>query len=263
MRGLATNSIRMQADTDVSDDAVLGGRLRLLQPRQGHRFGHDAILLAAAVQARADNRGVELGAGVGAAGLALAARVAGLSLTLLDVDPALTALANENAKRNGLGERVSAHCLDIAASADAFAAAGLAPASADLVLTNPPFNDPVRHNASPDPARRAAHMGGSLAPWLEVAARLLRHGGSLTLILRADAFADVVTLLQAEFGSISVIPVYPRPQSAAIRIIVGAIKGGRRPLVMRPGLVLNDDRGPTADAEAVLRNGVALPRGDP
>jgi tRNA1(Val) A37 N6-methylase TrmN6 len=252
----------MPAEVDLSDDAVLGGRLRLLQPRRGHRFGHDAILLAAAVAAKAGDRGVELGAGVGAAGLALAMRVSGLSLTLVEIDPALTALASENAKRNGLGDRVSARCVDIAAAAAEFAAAGLAPASADFVLTNPPFNNPVRHNASPDPDRRAAHVSGSLAPWLEAAARLLRDLGSLTLIFRADGFADLVTLLQADFGSISVIPIYPRPESPAIRIIVSAIKGGRAPLTLRPGLVLNDDRGPTADAEAILRDGVPLSSSD-
>src|SRR5437016_1025102 len=38
---------------DVTEDTVLGGRLRLRQPRRGHRVGHDAILLAAAVPARA------------------------------------------------------------------------------------------------------------------------------------------------------------------------------------------------------------------
>src|SRR5262249_60468488 len=69
MRALATSSIRMPAEADLSDDAVLGGRLRLLQPRRGHRFGHDAILLAAAVAAKAGDRGVELGAGGGAGGV--------------------------------------------------------------------------------------------------------------------------------------------------------------------------------------------------
>src|SRR6478752_1216109 len=83
----------------VTDDAALGGRLRLLQPRRGHRFGHDAILLAAAVPAQAGNHAIELGAGIGAAGLALATRVAGLSLTLVEVDPGLASLASENAKR--------------------------------------------------------------------------------------------------------------------------------------------------------------------
>ena len=57
---------------EFTEDAVLGGKLLLKQPRRGHRFGHDALLLAAACPARARERVVDLGAGVGAAGLALA-----------------------------------------------------------------------------------------------------------------------------------------------------------------------------------------------
>ena len=91
---------------ETSDDAVLGGRLRLRQPLRGHRVGHDAILLAAATGARAGEQAVDLGAGVGAAGLALAVRVAGLEVTLVEIDPALCALAADNARRNGLGDRV-------------------------------------------------------------------------------------------------------------------------------------------------------------
>src|SRR5262245_6776973 len=83
----------------VTEDAALGGRLALRQPRRGHRFGHDAILLAAATGGRAGEHAVDLGAGVGAAGLALAARVPGLSVTLVEVDPALVALAVENISR--------------------------------------------------------------------------------------------------------------------------------------------------------------------
>ena len=82
----------------TSTDAVLGGRLRLRQPLKGHRVGHDAILLAAATGARAGEHAVDLGAGVGAAGLALAARVAGLKVTLVEIDETLGMLAAENAR---------------------------------------------------------------------------------------------------------------------------------------------------------------------
>ena len=84
---------------DVTEDTVLGGRLRLRQPRRGHRVGHDAILLAAAVPARAGETVVELGAGVGAAGLALASRVPGIRLTMVELVPRLAALAAENAQQ--------------------------------------------------------------------------------------------------------------------------------------------------------------------
>ena len=88
----------------ITEDAVLGGRLRLRQPKRGHRVGHDAILLAAACPARAGDKAVDLGAGVGAAGLALAARVAGTSVTLVEIDPKLAALAAENARLNRSGD---------------------------------------------------------------------------------------------------------------------------------------------------------------
>ena len=154
-----TSFARMPAE--VTEDAVLGGKLRLKQPSAGHRFGHDAILLAAACPARAGERVVDLGAGVGAAGLALARRVDGVKVVLVEVDAALAALAAENAQRNGLGARVSAVALDVAAPARAFAAAGLAPESVTRILMNPPFNDPARQRASPDRQRRLAHAGSA------------------------------------------------------------------------------------------------------
>ena len=90
-------------DAAVTDDAVLDGRLRLRQPGKGHRVGHDAILLAAATAAKKGEHAVDLGAGVGGAGLALASRVDGLRVTLVEIDPALAALAAENAARNRPG----------------------------------------------------------------------------------------------------------------------------------------------------------------
>src|SRR5581483_3834759 len=243
------------APTDVSEDAILGGRLVLRQPRRGHRFGHDAILLAAAVPARPGQRAVELGAGVGAAGLALAHRVAGLSLTLVEIDRALAALAKDNAQRNGMADRVQALCLDAEASADTFAAAGLPAACAAHVLMNPPFNV-GQHNASPDPGRRAAHIGTgeTLARWLATAARLLDTDGVVTLIWRADALADVQAALARGFGGVTILPVYPRPGAGAIRVLACGVKASRAPLTMLPGLVLADaGNKPTPQAEAILR----------
>jgi tRNA1(Val) A37 N6-methylase TrmN6 len=247
---------------DLTEDTVLGGRLRLRQPRHGHRVGHDAILLAAACPARAGERAVDLGAGVGAAGLALAVRVEGTKVTLVEVDADLAALATENAQLNGLAERVDAVVLDVAASAPAFAAAGLGPQSVARVLMNPPFNDPARQRASPDRRRRLAHAapGGTLPAWIKTAARLLRPRGTLTIIWRADGLADVLRALDSAFGAATVLPVHSRPGDAAIRILVRAAKASRAPLTLLPGLVLNDRAGrPTAQAESVLRGGAVLP----
>src|SRR5262249_7077258 len=155
--GSATSFVPMSAE--VTEDAALGGRLRLKQPRRGHRVGHDAILLAAACPARAGERAVDLGAGVGAAGLALALRVEGVEVGLFGADGGVAGLAGQNAQLSGRRAGVSRAVLDVAAPARAFGAAGLGPESAARVLMNPPFNDPARQRASPDRRRRLAHAG--------------------------------------------------------------------------------------------------------
>lgn len=246
----------------ITDDAVLDGRLRLRQPGKGHRVGHDAILLAAATAAKKGEHAVDLGAGVGAAGLALASRVQGLRVTLVDVDPALVALAAENAARNAMASRVHAVTLDVGASVRAFAAAGLKPGSAGRVLMNPPFHDVARQKQSPHAGRRLAHAASpDLLPiWIGAAAQLLSARGVLTLIWRADGLPDVLAALTPAFGGVSVLPVHPKPGAPAIRVLVRAAKQSRAPLAIYPGLILNDTDGkPGALADAVLRGRSLLP----
>jgi len=133
------------------------------------------------------------------------------------------------------------------------------------VLMNPPFNDPARQRASPDASRALAHAAprALLVPWVKAAARLLRPRGTLTLIWRADGLADVLTALAPAFGALAVTPVHPVADKPAIRILVTAVKGSRAALALLPPLVLADASArPTAAAEAVLRDGMALFGGD-
>src|SRR6516162_379637 len=245
----------MQAEAPLgalTEDAILGGALRLRQPVRGHRVGHDAVLLAAACPAQE---------GGDAAGLAVALRAPRAAVTLVEIDPELAALAAENAALNGLAARVRSVVLDVLAQPRAFAAAGLAPGSASHVLMNPPFNDRARHQSSPERRRRLAHAAPrqALTAWIATAARLLRPRGTLTLILRAEALVDLTGAFGPVFGAVAIMPVYPKPQAPAIRILARAVKASRAPLAIMPGLVLNEASGePSAQAEAVLRSGASL-----
>jgi tRNA1(Val) A37 N6-methylase TrmN6 len=259
MRRNPNRSETVRAET--TDDAALGGRLQLLQKRRGHRFGHDAILLAAAVVARSGQHAVDLGSGVGAAGLALACRVPGLTVSLVEIDPELSALAAENIARNRMDGRVRAVTLDAGARAQAFTAAGLPPITADHILMNPPFNDAKRQRPSPDPTRRSAHMAepALLATWLRAARRLLRPRGTLTLIWRADGLDFVLETLRRGFGGTTILPIHAARDQPAIRILVQTVKESRAPLALMPGFVLSDAPGrQSAEAEAILRGGGPL-----
>ena len=253
----------MAAERDLletSEDAVLGGRLRLRQPLRGHRVGHDAILLAAATGGHAGELAVDLGAGVGAAGLALAKRVEALNVALVEIDATLVDLAADNARANGLEDRVRAIACN-AGDIDALAAAGLVGGCADLVLMNPPFLDASRHNLSPDARRRLAHAGDLdlLRRWIESAVFLLKPHGVLTVIWRGVELDSVLAALAPAFGATVILPVKPREDAPVIRGLVRAIKGGSGNSVYKPALILNDSQGrPTASADAVLRHGQKL-----
>ena len=247
-----------------TEDAFLGGQLRLRQPKSGHRAGHDAMLLAAATPARPGDRVVDFGAGVGAAGLAVARRVAGIGLVLVEIDAGLAELARGNAAANGLLADVVV--LDVNSDASTFAAAGLLPDSADVVLMNPPFNDQARHRASPDKAREIAHVAtpATLASWVHASRRILKSGGVLSLIWRADGLAEVLAALERGFGSLAILPVHGDPAAPAIRVLIRAIKGGRAPAELHPALMLNDESAlPNKEVQAILAGEGTLPLAEP
>jgi tRNA1(Val) A37 N6-methylase TrmN6 len=245
---------------DITEDGFLGGQLRLRQPKSGHRAGHDAMLLAAATPARSRDRVIDFGAGIGAAGLAVARRVAGVDLVLVEIDASLANLARENAALNAIAAEVIV--LDVEASPDAFAAAHLSPDSVDVLLMNPPFNDPARHRISPDRAREVAHVATAttLPNWIHAARRILKSGGTLTLIWRADGIAGVLAALDRGFGSIEILPVHGDAGTPAVRILVRATKGGRAPTKIHPALTLNDESGlPNKRAQEILAGKGILP----
>jgi tRNA1(Val) A37 N6-methylase TrmN6 len=245
---------------EVTEDAFLGGCLILRQPRSGHRAGHDAMLLAAATRAREGHRVADLGAGVGAAGLAVARRVPGIDLVLVEIDAQLATLARANAAANAILADVT--LLDVESSAEMFAAAGLPPDSVDVVLMNPPFNDFSRHRASPDKSRKTAHVASAttLQNWVHAARRILKSNGTLTLIWRADAIAEVLAALDRGFGSVEILPVHADVTSVANRILIRAVKGGRAPTRMHAALVLNDEPGvPNKQVQEILIGKGLLP----
>jgi tRNA1(Val) A37 N6-methylase TrmN6 len=255
----------MTEEGAVTLDAFLGGRVALLQPRRGHRAGLDAALLAAAVPAEAAGEAVDLGCGVGTVAFAAAARAPRLTVTGVDNDAAMLALARlalarpENA---AFAPRVRLIEADAALPRRAREAAGLMDGSADLVLMNPPFHKEGCSRPSPDARRRAAHVAaaGGLSAWLATAAGLLRPRGCLLLVHRADALPALLADLDGRFGALRVLPLHPRAFEPAGRVLVAAVKASRAPLALLPGLVLHEEDGRwTEPAEDCLTGQSTLP----
>lgn len=242
-------------------DAFLGGRLSLRQPGAGHRAGTDAVLLAACLPADARGRAVDVGAGVGAAGLSALTRACDLDMTCVEIDPALTALCALNIAENGLADRARAVAADILKPASRRLAA-LADGAFDWALTNPPFLDPAASRVSPDAAKARAHVAeGGLEAWMRASVALLAPGGTFLMIHRADALADILSSANGRIGALRLMPVHARAGEPAVRLLVAGKKGSRGPLEILPPLVLHASGGRfTPEAEAIHRGemGIAL-----
>jgi FkbM family methyltransferase len=241
----------------LSEDGLLDRRIRLRQPKKGYRAGSDAVLLAAAVPARAGERVLDVGAGAGAVALCLAWRCPEATVCALERDAELCALAAANAAANELSARVRVLCGDVAA-----APAELRQARFDHVVTNPPFYEAGRVSTSPEPLKHAAHAESEagLADWLAFCLKRLRPGGSLSVIHRASRLPELLSALHGGAGDIAVLPLWPAAGRPAKRVIVQARAGRRGPARLLSGLVLHDGNGgDTAQARALLREGAALP----
>ena len=250
----------MSADPPATTtDSLLDGALRLRQPLRGHRVGTDAILLAAAAPMAAADRLIDIGAGVGAVGLAMAQRSAGAQVMLVEIDAALATLAQENAVLNNLGERVRVIAADFM-SAPERRKAGLAAGAADLIVTNPPFFEPERVRASADASRARAHVledaGGAhpLRRWIVAALALLAPGGCFVMIHRPEALPVILAACARRLGSLAILPVHPHADAPAHRLLIGGVKGARGPLRLLPALALHEPKGGfTPLAQAIHR----------
>ncbi len=240
----------------VSEDRLLGGRVRLSQPAEGYRAAIDPVFLAAAVPARAGESVLDLGCGVGAAALCLLARVPELSVTGLEIQAELVRLAGENARTNGAADRFLAIAGDVARPPPR-----LAPGAFHHVLCNPPQLVADASQPAKSPARDAATREGAarLGDWIKTALAMLQPKGSLGFVHRADRLDALLAALSGRAGEIVVFPLWPRQGQAAKRILVRARKAVATPLRLSPGLVLHEADGRfTPAANAVLREGAGL-----
>jgi FkbM family methyltransferase len=234
-------------------DGFLDGRIQVEQPEKGYRAAIDPVLLASALQAQPGEHIWDIGAGVGTACLCLAHRRPDLAVTALEIDPDFVRLLQANIARNPAAKAVSV------VHGDLFDRT-LGEHVADHVITNPPFHD-AAGTASADRAKAMAHQlsEADLAAWIKACLRLIRPHGSLTLILRADRLGQAVPAIARSAGNIAILPLWPKADQAAKRVLIRAVKASKAPLTLLPGMILHQPDGAfTTEAEAILRQAQAL-----
>lgn len=238
------------------------GRFVLVQPKgTGHRSGIDAMILASAVPTAFAGRLVDLGAGAGAAGYAVASRCPSSTIVLAENDPVMLTFANKTLKHESnqmVAPRVSLIDSDVSLTGKRRVASGLEDNAFDFAILNPPFNK-GSDRQTPDRVKASAHVmrDGMFEAWLRTAAAVVKPGGGVALIARPQSISDILVALAGRFGALRIVPVHPRPHEAAIRIVVTGTSGSRAAMNIEPPLVLHGVTGhafqPRADA---INNGL-------
>lgn len=247
------------ADALTQDD-FLGGKLRIWQPKTGYRAGVDPVILAASTPVKSGDTVLELGCGVGVASLCIAARVADVAVTGVEIQPDYAALARRNGDTNGTDFTV------ITADLRALPAA-LRQQRFTHVIMNPPYFDRTAGTAAQDTGRDIAFAGDTpLADWITVGAKRVGPRGYLTLIQRMERLPEVLAALDSKLGAIIVRPVMGRNGRAPELFLLQARQEGRAgfrmapPLIMHTGATHNGDRESYTPAVTdALRNGAELP----
>ncbi|WP_409361645.1 tRNA1(Val) (adenine(37)-N6)-methyltransferase [Bartonella heixiaziensis] len=233
---------------DETIDAFHRGRFYLVQPRlRGHRSGMDAMLLASLVPNNFKGKVVDLGAGAGAAGFAVASRCLEVQVTLVERSAFMTSYAQKTLmlKQNEkLADRICLLEADITLKGKARLEAGLVNNAFDFAIMNPPFNSPADRK-TPDEQKSEAHVmpEAMFENWLRSAAAIVKPSGYLGLIARPQSLTDILRALEGRFGNICIIPLHARAATAAIRLLFYAKRGSRAALSVLPPLVMHEGDG--------------------
>ncbi|AVA20519.1 tRNA1(Val) (adenine(37)-N6)-methyltransferase [Rhizobium sp. LEGMi198b] len=236
----------MADDLSETIDAFHRGGFHIVQPKgRGHRSGMDAMLLAALVADDRSIRVADLGAGAGAAGMAVASRLERAEVVLFERSPEMAEFArkslalSENARFAG---RVAVVEADVTLTAKARNDAGLIDDSFHHVIMNPPFND-ASDRLTPDALKAQAHAmtDGLFERWVRTAGAIMIPGGQLSLIARPQSIGEIIAACGRRFGGIEITPIHPRDGENAVRILVTAIKGSRARLALRAPLIMHGE----------------------
>ena len=193
---------------------MLGGRVKLRQPKDGFRATGDAVFLAAALTAQPGEKLLDVGVGAGAALLAAAARLPARRFLGVDTDAEALGYARHNVTANGWAERIALRHADIGDLAT------VPVSDSHHVFSNPPYYSAGSGRLPSGAARtRARHEGlVPLATWVELCAA--RASRSVTFVLPADREAEALGALPTEFSAITVCPLAAHSGKPPNRVIV-------------------------------------------
>ena len=217
------------AREDESLDDLGGGR-RILQKKYGYRFTSDAVLLASYARANGKCDCVDLCSGSGIVGILLALKNNYNSLTLLELQEEIAEMSERNVTMNAL-ERVRVVRGDVKKAAELLGAERY-----DVITCNPPYYRVGEGEKSEDErvAISRHEVALTLAQTVESAGKLLRFGGKLYMVYRADRLAELLAVLaENKLEPKDIVLIEPAKGKEIDVVLVTAKKGAEKGVRVR------------------------------
>ena len=234
-------------------DAILGGRLRIIQQESGYRFSIDALLLAHFVTLKEGEECIDLGTGSGIVALILACRCPRGRILGIDIQAELVAMARRSVELNGF-----AGCVEIRRGDIRHPESFIAPTSFDVAVFNPPYRRLRSGRINPDPGKAVARheIEGTAEDFLAAAAHALKPGGRAYAIYPARRMVEMISRMRtARIEPKRLRIVHSRPGGRGEFILVEGLKGGREEMTVLPPLTIHGEgSGYTAEMEAIFRD---------
>jgi tRNA1(Val) A37 N6-methylase TrmN6 len=248
-----TNSAYLEV-VKYEETCLLDGRVVCLQTKNGYRAAIDPVFLAAAIDANGGDRVLDVGSGTGAASLCLAARVQGVEITGIEIQPEYAEMARKSAVLTGVENQINFITADLRTL----------PKSGNLcefdhVMTNPPYIVAGQGRLPPDKTKAQATFESNVAldQWISHCLRMTRSRGIFTIIHRADRLEHIMASISGILGNIVVFPLWPSQVSrdkntpiSANRIIISGRKGVKSPGVLSSGITLHEGKNGRYTSEA-------------
>lgn len=237
--------------SEFSTDSFLDKGLVLTQPKNGFRAGSDAVFLACFMNFPAKSHILDVGCGLGGAGLCAAYKNPDIQVTALEKQEFYSDLAEYNAKQNNLEKRFKCHQGDVLDIQTIFP-----PDHFTHIITNPPFYEAGTGRKPKDQGKIMAHQGDniSLEVWIRKSLSVLKNSGIFIMIIRTERLQDIMNALQNRAGDIQILPLISRVGDDAKRMIICCKKASKTGTKILSPLILHqhNSRDYTEKAQAVL-----------
>lgn len=221
------------------DDLVRDG-MKIIQREDQFCFSLDSILLAHYVTIRAKDRIVDLGTGTGVISLIMSA-LGAKDITALEINPVMAALAKRNVEGNHKEDVIHVMECDYTKAGEYFPSG-----SFNTVVVNPPYREVGSGEASPVPGKAMAchELGASLSDVFKASQYLLKYGGRMTMVHRADRLADLIAIgREYHMEPKRMRFVYARTHHPASRVLIEWRYGGHPEVEIDPPLFIHNPDG--------------------